>query len=78
MKVNVHYNIYNTGIAKASIEAGEESSFEVSIVEDTVEPLNKKLELKSVDSLSGEVSLQMTLEEARQFNLLMVQFLKQL
>ena len=78
MLVNVQYNSYSTGIASASIEAGEESTFEISLIEDDLNPLIKKLELKSIDSLLGEVSLQMTFEEAKQFNLLMTQFLRQL
>lgn len=91
MKVNVEYNSYNSGIEKAVIPIGldgEDEQFEISIVIPQkevdgvfVEPADsiKRLELKAISPLSSEgISLQMTLEETKQFNLLLIQFLRQL
>lgn len=91
MKVNVEYNSYSAGIEKAVIPIGEnkDEAFEISVLlsqaeevdGEMVEPTDKikRLELKTTSILSTEeISLQMTLEEAKQFNLLLTQFLRQL
>lgn len=78
MQVNVIYNKFNTDFESAIIPLENDKSFNIATVGDG-EDVDKKLEIKSVDGLTQEeISLQMTLEEAKQFNLLISQFLRQL
>lgn len=80
MDVEVSYSAFNSGIEKAKILIdGQEDVFELSVIEDSEDPTIKKMELKYISELlSNEISLQMSLEEAKQFNLLIGQFLRQL
>jgi len=83
MQVKVTYDKFNTGIEKAEIPVGEEEKFELGIVEENVGELEntvlvRMLELKSVDATDSEISLKMTFEEAKSFNLLVNQLLKTL
>jgi len=75
MKVLVTYDKYNTSIEEASIPLTDGSfSFKV----DGTTELGKKLVLSAVDSSGLEtLKLEMTQDEARQFNTLFAQMVKQ-
>ena len=83
MKVAVHYKEYNTGIENASIELDSDKSYNFTVIEDdTSTPTIKKLQIKATDlsdpTTPIEIPLEMTLAEAKQLNLLLTQFLRQL
>lgn len=79
MKVNVSYDAFNSLIETAEIPINIDKSFHLELVDSTVTPATQLLELKAENTLlQEEIKLQMTLEEARQFNLLVSQFLRQL
>ena len=78
MQVNVKYNSFNTLIETAEIPINMDKSFKLELTDSPI-PDTKLLEIKAENTLmQEEISLQMTMEEARQFNLLIAQFLKQL
>lgn len=79
MKITVEYNSYNTGIEEAIIESGTDEKFILSIVEDIENPSNpKSLEIRTEDVTGAGITLGMSLEEMKQFNLLTAQLMRQL
>lgn len=79
MQVNTVYSEFNSLLEKAEIPINIDKLFQIAVVESPINPAIKLLELKATNTLLQEdVSLQMSMEEARQFNLLFAQFLKQL
>lgn len=78
METTVKYNSFDKTIEKAEISNNEENKFSFHIEQDE-ETLVNKLVIDAKNDLTVEaISLSMTLEEVRQFNLLISKFLKQL
>lgn len=78
METTVKYNSFNTTIESAEISTDEDNKFSFYVEEDE-ETLVNKLVIDAKNDLTAEaISLSMTLEEVRQFNLLISKFLKQL
>lgn len=79
MKTLVSYDSFNSLIETAEIPVSMDKSFKFQLADSTALPTTKVLELKAENTLlQEEIILQLTLEEARQFNLLIAQFMKQL
>lgn len=78
METTVKYNSFNTAIEKAEISTDEENRFSFYVEQDE-ETLVNKLVIDAKNDLTVEaISLSMTLEEVKQFNLLISKFLRQL
>lgn len=79
MKTLVNYDSFNSLIETAEIPVNLDKSFKFQLVDNPILPTTKLIELKAENTLlQEEIVLQMTLEEAREFNLLLAQFMKQL
>lgn len=81
MKVNVTYNAFNTAIEAAEIPIDEDSSYHIRIAEKDpdLEEEVEMIEIRAENKINQEeVVLKMTLEETKQFNFLMSQFLRQM
>lgn len=79
MRVLVDYDAYNSLIEEAKIPIDEDKFFQIKLSDLDEEDLVKTLEIKAVNSMTDEeVVLQMSLEEVKQFNKLVLQFIRQL
>lgn len=78
MRVDTVYSKFNSLIKTAEIPINLDKSFRIELV-DSDTPDAKLLEIKAENTMLHEnIVLQMTFEEAKQFNLLIAQFLRQL
>lgn len=83
MFINASYNSFNTDINKAIITSVASdingNRFEITATEgDELQPSEITLKAVGVDTLAGEFSITMNLEQMRQFNLLIAQFASQM
>lgn len=78
MKIHVTYNQFNTDVEKAEIiTEGVDEKFSFQIVEDGNDPSVNVLELSVTDGVNN-IALSMNQAQAKQFNLLLTQMLRQL
>lgn len=79
MKVNVTYDSFNTVIESATVLSTGDVKYEFKTIPIDDVNLEKKLEIKAVDALNPDgIPVQMNHGEAKQFLLLMNQFMVQL
>lgn len=79
MKVSVTYDQYNTSIESAEIKLSEGITYALETLPIDEVNLEKRMEIKAINELNTDgIPFQMTHAEAKQFQLLISQFVVQL